>query len=107
MAGFEPALSCSQGRRISRLSYIPNRDSTRSSKQPVRESNPPLRLERAVSCAYRRTGRLNRRLVSFVAHDSEVGRVALESTSPPFQSGARPSQLPARVRNAIRGRATL
>jgi hypothetical protein len=25
MAGFEPAISCSQGRRITRLSYIPAR----------------------------------------------------------------------------------
>ena len=43
MAGFEPATSCSQGRRITRLSYIP------MNEQPVRESNPPLRLERAES----------------------------------------------------------
>ncbi len=54
-----------------------------SCEQPVWESNPPLRLERAVSLADRRTGRLLR-----------VGRGALESPSAGLQPAARPSQLP-------------
>jgi hypothetical protein len=54
-----------------------------SREQPVWESNPPLRLERAVSSADRRTGQLLR-----------VGRGALESPSAGLQPAARPSQLP-------------
>ena len=45
------------------------------------ESNPPLRLERAVSSADRRTSH-------------RVGRGALESPSAGLQPAARPSQLP-------------
>src|SRR5271157_3923969 len=54
-----------------------------SCEQPVWESNPPLRLERAVSSANRRTSQLLR-----------VGRGALESPSAGLQPAARPSQLP-------------
>ena len=49
------------------------------------ESNPPLRLERAISSADRRTSQL-----------PGVGRGALESPSAGLQPAARPSQLPAR-----------
>jgi hypothetical protein len=56
-----------------------------SNEQPVWESNPPLRLERAVSWADRRTSR-----------SRGVGRGALESPSAGLQPAARPSQLPAR-----------
>jgi hypothetical protein len=52
-----------------------------SSEQPVWESNPPLRLERAVSSADRRTSH-------------RVGRGALESPSAGLQPAAGPSQLP-------------
>ncbi len=55
-AGFEPAISCTQSRRIARLSHIPEGRNA-PPEHPVRESNPPLRRERAVSCADRRTGR--------------------------------------------------
>src|SRR3954452_24447663 len=48
----------------------------------MRESNPPLRLERAVSLADRRTSH-------------RVGRGALESPSAGLQPAARLSQLPA------------
>jgi hypothetical protein len=51
----------------------------------VWESNPPLRLERAVSLADRRT-----------SHFPGVGRGALESPSAGLQPAARPSQLPTR-----------
>jgi hypothetical protein len=59
-----------------------------SRQQPVWESNPPLRLERAVSWADRRTGRLLR-----------VGRGALESPSAGLQPAAKPSQLPTHFRD--------
>ena len=63
-------------------------------QQPVWESNPSLRLERAVSCADRRTGRA----VLLCAHTFHaVDWEALESSSPALQAGARPSQLPVRV----------
>ena len=67
--------------RITPASHAP----ARSCQQPVWESNPPLRLERAVSLADRRTGQLLR-----------VGRGALESPSAGLQPAARPSQLPTR-----------
>ena len=50
------------------------------------ESNPTLRLERAVSSADRRT-----------SHPSGVGRGALESPSAGLQPAAGPSQLPTRL----------
>ena len=78
-AGFEPAVSSSRSLRISQALPRPGH----SREQPVWESNPPLRLERAVSCANRRTGRR-----------SGVGRGALESPSAGLQPAARPSQLP-------------
>src|SRR5438445_91878 len=55
----------------------------RSCEQPVWESNPPLRLERAGSLADRRTSH-------------RVGRGALESPSAGLQPAAGPSQLPTR-----------
>ena len=60
-------------------------------ESPVRESNPPPRLERAVSSSARRTGV---RFLSLPRREWAVWRI--ESTSPPFQGGAIPSQLPAR-----------
>ena len=80
-AGFEPAVSSSRSLRISQALPRPGH----SCEQPVWESNPPLRLERAVSLADRRTGQLPR-----------VGRGALESPSAGLQPAARPSQLPTR-----------
>src|SRR3954453_19716956 len=80
-AGFEPAVSSPPSLRIGQAFPRPDR----SPEQPVWESNPPLRLERAVSSADRRTSQL-----------SGVGRGALESPSAGLQPAARPSQLPAR-----------
>ena len=80
-AGFEPAVSSSRSLRISQA--LPRPD--HSCEQPVWESNPPLRLERAVSLADRRTGQLQ-----------GVGRGALESPSAGLQAAAGPSQLPTR-----------
>jgi hypothetical protein len=77
-AGFEPAVSSARGLRISQAFPRPDR----SCEQPVWESNPPLRLERAVSSADRRTSH-------------RVGRGALESPSAGLQPAAGPSQLPA------------
>ena len=62
----------------------------RGGESPVRESNPPPRLEKQ----YPRP--LDDGRAFPVTPAQGVGRVALESTSPPFQSGAIPSQLPAR-----------
>lgn len=78
-AGFEPAVSSSPSLRISQALPHPGH----SCEQPVWESNPPLRHERAVSLADRRTGQR-----------PGVGRGALESPSAGLQPAARPSQLP-------------
>ena len=78
-AGFEPAVSSPPSLWISQALPRPGH----SCEQPVWESNPPLRLERAVSSANRRTSQLLR-----------VGRGALESPSAGLQPAARPSQLP-------------
>ena len=56
---------------------------------------PISRLERAVSCADRRTGRVVLLLYARTFH--AVDWEALESSSPALQAGARPSQLPVRV----------
>ena len=80
-AGFEPAVSSSRSLRISQALPHPGH----SCEQPVWESNPPLRHERAVSLAGRRTGQR-----------PGVGRGALESPSAGLQPAARPSQLPTR-----------
>jgi hypothetical protein len=62
---------------------------------PVWESNPSLRLERAVSFADRRTGRF---VFCLRAHQQrKAGREALESSIPDLQSGALPSKLPAQI----------
>ncbi len=78
-AGFEPAVSSSRSLRISQALPRPGH----FCEQLVWESNPPLRLERAVSLAGRRTSQLPR-----------VGWGALESPSAGLQPAARPSQLP-------------
>ncbi len=78
-AGFEPAVSSPPSLWISQALPRPGH----SCEQPVWESNPPLRLERAVSSANRRTSQLLR-----------VGRGALESPSAGLQPAASPSQLP-------------
>src|SRR5512135_793354 len=78
-AGFEPAVSSSPSLRISQALPHPGH----SCEQPVWESNPPLRHERAVSLADRRT-----------SQRPGVGRGALESPSAGLQPAARPSQLP-------------
>jgi hypothetical protein len=74
---------------------------------PVRESNPPRRLERAASCTDRRTGRVvcccSRG--ELCAHRvRRVGREALESSSAVLQTAAKPSQLPARTWSRVRRR---
>src|SRR4051812_41374846 len=78
-AGFEPAVSSPPSLRSGQALPRP----ARSCEQPVWESNPPLRLERAVSSADRRTSH-------------RVGRGGLESPSAGLQPAAGPSQLPTR-----------
>ncbi len=41
MAGFEPAFSCSQGRRIARLSHIPEDSLSRVPREGIEPSSPP------------------------------------------------------------------
>jgi hypothetical protein len=78
-AGFEPAVSNPPSLRISQAFPRPGH----RCEQLVWESNPPLRFERAVSLADRRT-----------SQHPGVGRGALESPSAGLQPAAKPSQLP-------------
>ena len=80
-AEFEPAVSSPVNLRIGQALPGPGH----CCEQLVWESNPPLRLERAVSLADRRT-----------SHFSRSGPGRLESPSAGLQPAARPSQLPTR-----------
>ena len=69
----------------------------RTMQQPVGDSNPCLRLEKPASSTARRTSRIKFPSVGAHAERScsfQVGREVLESSSPGFQPGAKPSQLP-------------
>ena len=77
MAGFEPAVSCSQGRRIARLSHTPI---DRQSAQ--RESNPHVRHGKAVGCRYIMGTLADAGLSKRTEH-----RVGLEPTSPHYGCG--------------------
>ena len=69
-------------------------------QQPVGDLNPCLRLEKPASSTARRTSRIRYFSVGAYAersHSFEVGREVLESSSPGFQPGAKPSQLPTRI----------
>ncbi len=77
VAGFEPALSCSRSRRITRLSHTPI-----ESTSAQRESNPHFRHGKAVGCRY---------IMGTIA-DAELSknrehRVGLEPTSPHYGCG--------------------
>ncbi len=80
MAGFEPALSCSQGRRISQAFLHP--ESSRSPTSAQRESNPHVRHGEAVGYRY---------IMGTIAvpelSKSREHRVGLEPTSPHYGCG--------------------
>ncbi len=89
-AGFEPAISRSPTWHDNQA--LPRSDQHRSiSQQPVRESNPSRRLERAVSCTDRRT----RRIVRACGTQSGPGGVRIlvcgfsGHRRPPLRGGAR------------------
>ena len=80
MAGFEPAISCSQGRRIGQAFLHP--ESSRSPTSAQRESNPHVRHGKAVGYRY---------IMGTIAvpelSKSREHRVGLEPTSPPYEGG--------------------
>ncbi len=80
---------------ITRLRYV-LMSAARMGVEPISPpTNLPVGARRAVSCADRRTGRVVLLCArTFHAVDWE----ALESSSPALQAGARPSQLPVRIR---------
>ena len=113
MAGFEPAISCSQGRRISQA--FPHPESPRSPISAQRESNPHVRHGKAVGYRYimgtitvaglsasspcgNRThlSALKGRYPQPIDERAGVQEWAggLESPSAGLQPAARPSQLP-------------
>ena len=80
MAGFEPAISCSQSRRIGQTFLHP--EPSRSPKSAQRESNPHVRHGKAVGYRY---------IMGTIAFPelskSREHRVGLEPTSPPYKGG--------------------
>ena len=80
MAGFEPAVSCSQGRRISQA--FPHPESSRSLTSAQRESNPHVRHGKAVGYRYI--------MGTFAVpglSKSRGHRVGVEPTSPRYEGG--------------------
>ena len=77
MAGFEPALSCSQGRRIGQA--FPHPESPRSPTSAQRESNPHVRHGEAVGYRYI----MGTFAVPELSKSGEH-RVGLEPTSPHY-----------------------
>src|SRR3954471_2952035 len=87
MAGFEPAVSCSQGRRISQA--FPHPESSRSPTSAQRESNPHVRHGEAVGYRYIMGTIAFPELSKIREH-----RVGLERTSPPYEGGVFASGRP-------------
>ena len=79
MAGFEPAISCSQGRRISQAFLHPESHPPISAQ---RESNPHVRHGKAVGYRY-----IMGTIAVPALSKSREHRVGLEPTSPPYESG--------------------
>ena len=80
MAGFEPAISCSQGRRIGQAFLHP--ESSRLPTSAQRESNPHVRHGKAVGYRYI----MGTIAVPELSRNREH-RVGVEPTSPPYKSG--------------------
>ena len=80
MAGFEPAISCSQGRRIGQAFLHPG--SSRSPTSAQRESNPHVRHGKAVGCRY-----IMGTIAVSALSKSREHRVGVEPTSPPYEGG--------------------
>ena len=87
MAGFEPAISCSQGRRISQTFLHP--ESPRSPTSAQRESNPHVRHGKAVGYRYI----MGTIAVAELSKNREH-RVGLEPTSPPYEGGVFAARRP-------------
>ncbi len=87
MAGFEPAISCSQGRRISQTFLHP--ESPRSPTSAQRESNPHVRHGKAVGYRYI----MGTIAVAELSRNREH-RVGLEPTSPPYEGGVFAARRP-------------
>ena len=87
MAGFEPAISCSQGRRISQAFLHPGLPCSLISAQ--RESNPHVRHGKAVGYRYI--------MGTFAVPElsrSQEHRVGLEPTSPRYERGVFAARRP-------------
>ena len=80
MAGFEPALSCSQGRRNGQAFLHP--ESSRSPPSAQRESNPHVRHGKAVGYRY-----IMGTITAAGLSRSREHRVGFEPTSPPHEGG--------------------
>ena len=87
MAGFEPAISCSQGRRISQAFLHP--ESPRSPTSAQRESNPHVRHGKAVGYRY-----IMGTITVPELSRSREHRVGLEPTSPPYEGGVFAARRP-------------
>jgi hypothetical protein len=87
MAGFEPAISCSQGRRISQAFLHP--ESLCFSASAQRESNPHVRHGKAVGYRY-----IMGTITVPELSRSREHRVGLEPTSPPYEGGVFAAKRP-------------
>ena len=87
MAGFEPAISCSQGRRISQTFLHP--ESLRTPASAQRESNPHVRHGKAVGYRY-----IMGTITILELSRSREHRVGLEPTSPLYEGGVFAAKRP-------------
>ncbi len=87
MAGFEAAISCSQGRRISQAFLHP--ELSRSQVSAQRESNPHVRHGKAVGYRY-----IMGTITVPELSRSQEHRVGLEPTSPPYGGGVLAARRP-------------
>ena len=92
MAGFEPAISCSQGRRIGQAFLHP--ESSRSPTSAQRESNPHVRHGKAVGYRY-----IMGTITAAGLSRSREHRVGLEPSSPPYESGVFAARRPVQCRH--------
>ena len=90
MAGFEPALSCSQGRRNGQAFLHP--ESSRLPTSAQRESNPHVRHGEAVGYRY-----IMGTFAVPALSKSREHRVGVEPTSPPYGGGVFAAGRPVRL----------
>ena len=87
MAGFEPAISCSQGRRISQAFLHP--ESSRLPTSAQQELNPHIRHGKAVGYRYI----MGTIAVAELSRNGEH-QVGVEPTSPPYGGGVFATRRP-------------